>query len=54
MTNLHQLTRRQFFGKTAGLSLGSAAMATMLAEQAQGAGYTGLHHAAKAKRVIYL
>jgi Protein of unknown function (DUF1501) len=56
MTNLQQLTRRQFFGRSAGLSIGSAAMATMLAEQAQGAPspYTGLHHAAKAKRVIYL
>lgn len=50
------LTRRQLFGKTA-LGLGTAAMAGMLSPElfAQGAEQgTGLHHKAKAKRVIYL
>ena len=50
------MTRRQFFGKTA-LGLGTAAMAGMLSPEmfAQGAEQaTGLHHKAKAKRVIYL
>ncbi|MGB1125348.1 MAG: DUF1501 domain-containing protein [Phycisphaeraceae bacterium] len=49
-------TRRQFFGKTA-LGLGTAAMAGMLSPElfAQGAEQaSGLHHKAKAKRVIYL
>jgi hypothetical protein len=49
-------TRRQFFGKTA-LGLGTAAMAGMLSPEmfADGAKQaTGLHHKAKAKRVIYL
>jgi len=51
------LTRRQLFGRTA-MGLGTAAIAQLLgrnalakSEDAQGA---GLHHAAKAKRVIYL
>ena len=50
------MTRRQFFGKTA-LGLGTTAMAGMLSPElfAQGAEQaTGLHHKAKAKRVIYL
>ena len=49
------MTRRQFFGKTA-LGVGTAAMAGMLAPDlfAQGAQEIGLHHKAKAKRVIYL
>lgn len=50
------MTRRQFFGKTA-LGLGTAAMAGMLSPEmfAQGAdAASGLHHKAKAKRVIYL
>lgn len=56
----HELlqTRRQLFGRTA-LGLGTAAMAGLLsqdglAEVAPLASNTGLHHAAKAKRVIYL
>ena len=50
------LTRRQLFGRTA-LGLGTAAMANLLGPDllAEGtAERTGLHHAAKAKRVIYL
>ncbi|MFK7787945.1 MAG: DUF1501 domain-containing protein [Phycisphaeraceae bacterium] len=50
------MTRRKFFGKTA-LGLGTAAMAGMLSPEmfAEGAAQaTGLHHKAKAKRVIYL
>ena len=56
----HELlqTRRQLFGRTA-LGLGTAAMASLLsqdglAQVAPLARNTGLHHAAKAKRVIYL
>lgn len=51
-----QHTRRQLFGRAA-LGLGTAAMANLLAGEAlTGADATGdgLHHPAKAKRVIYL
>jgi hypothetical protein len=50
-----QITRRHFFGKTAA-SIGTAALASLLSRDAQGAtGLPGLpHHEAKAKRVIYL
>mgnify|MGYP001823330563 CR=1 FL=1 len=53
------LTRRQLFGNAA-LGVGTAAMAhllgpsSLLAESKGAAGGIGLHHAAKAKRVIYL
>ncbi|MDG2122380.1 MAG: DUF1501 domain-containing protein, partial [Verrucomicrobiales bacterium] len=48
------MTRRQLFGKAA-LGLGTAAMADMLGGDLLAAGNgSGLHHAAKAKRVIYL
>ncbi len=52
-------TRRQLFGRTA-LGLGTAALAQMLgsdplvAGQGKGESSDGLHHAAKAKHVIYL
>ena len=54
-SSLH-LTRRHFFGKSA-LGLGTAAMAgllnkDLLAKKAEFEG--GMHHKAKAKRVIYL
>jgi hypothetical protein len=50
---LQNQTRRQFFQNAAGLSIGGAALASLL--QAQTASpYTGLHFPAKAKRVIYL
>ena len=55
------ITRRQLFGRTA-LGLGTAAIANLLCADllgpdllADGGGAkTGLHHPAKAKRVIYL
>lgn len=50
------MTRRQLFGRTA-LGVGTAAMANLLGGQllADGEGKkSGLHHPAKAKRVIYL
>ena len=53
------LTRRHFFGR-AGLGLGTAALATLLAEQGYAADtklrgeLKALHHPAKVKRVIYL
>ena len=50
------LTRRQLFGRTA-LGLGTAAMAQLLGPDLLAGGTdaaTGLHHPAKAKRVIYL
>ena len=50
------LTRRQLFGKAA-LGLGTAAMAQLTPSWAMandGALNGGLHHPAKAKRVIYL
>src|ERR1700680_1497817 len=58
------LTRRQFFGRTAS-GLGVAALAALLSEQGLGAPsaealvgrpgtLTALHHAGKAKRIIYL
>ncbi|MCH8149175.1 MAG: DUF1501 domain-containing protein, partial [Planctomycetes bacterium] len=54
----HELmtTRRQLFGRAA-LGLGTAAMAQLLAPELladDGQTKTGLHHPAKAKRVIYL
>ena len=50
------MTRRQLMGRTA-LGLGTAALANLLGPDllAEGGDTTsGLHHAAKAKRVIYL
>ena len=50
------MTRRQLFGRTS-LGLGTAAMAGLLGPEllADGEGMpTGLHHPARAKRVIYL
>ncbi|MCB1094640.1 MAG: DUF1501 domain-containing protein [Verrucomicrobiae bacterium] len=51
------LTRRQLFGKAA-LGLGTAAMAQMLGPEflsaATDSAHGGVHHAPKAKRVIYL
>ena len=53
------LTRRHFFGR-AGLGLGTAALATLLAEQGYAADtklrveLKALHHPAKVKHVIYL
>ncbi|MEZ6091707.1 MAG: DUF1501 domain-containing protein [Pirellulaceae bacterium] len=50
------LTRRQLFGRTA-LGVGTAAMAGLLHRDlaaAEGSSAEGLHHPAKAKRVIYL
>ena len=54
-SSLH-LTRRHFFGKSA-LGVGTAAMAGLLNSDLMGAPtrfFGGLHHKAKAKRVIYL
>ena len=54
-SSLH-LTRRHFFGKSA-LGVGTAAMTGLLNSDLMGAptGFSGgLHHKAKAKRVIYL
>jgi len=49
------MTRRQLFGKTA-LGLGTAAMANLLGSDllAAAGNKAGMHHVAKAKRVIYL
>jgi hypothetical protein len=48
------LTRRQLFGRTA-LGLGTAALASLLGEDLlAGSARLGLHHAARARRVIYL
>ena len=50
------LTRRQLFGRGA-LGLGTAAMATLLSRDVRATesdAASGLHHQAKAKRVIYL
>ncbi len=50
------MTRRQFFGRSA-LGLGTAALSNLLSRdvlQAADGGQSGLHHAAKAKHVIYL
>ncbi len=48
------MTRRQLFGKAA-LGLGTAAMADLMESNAFGADLKGgMHHVAKAKRVIYL
>ncbi len=52
MTPLLDITRRQFFTRSAGLGIGTAALSSML--EAQTSAYTGLHFPAKAKRVIYL
>lgn len=46
-------TRRHFFGRSA-LGLGTAALANVLGQDTAFAAADGLHHAAKAKRVIYL
>jgi hypothetical protein len=60
MNLLHDITRRQFFGRTSGLGIGGAALASILQENllAQttpiASAYHGLHFPAKAKRVIYL
>ena len=51
--NLHSTTRRQFF-QSAGLGIGSAALASILDGHLQAQTYQGLHFPAKAKRVIYL
>jgi hypothetical protein len=55
--NQLNLTRRQFFGRTA-LGLGTATMAQMLGSdlmaEVASSPTQGLHHPAKAKRVIYL
>jgi len=54
--NQLNLTRRQFFGRAA-LGLGTATMAQMLSSDLMAgvaAGSEGMHHPAKAKRVIYL
>jgi hypothetical protein len=57
MDRLADITRRHFF-RNAGFSIGSAALAHLLgktaAGQNSGPGYTGLHHPAKAKRIVYL
>ena len=54
------MTRRQLFGRTA-LGLGTAAMSQLFGPEVLGAEFKGkpefnggLHHKAKAKRVIYL
>ncbi len=48
------MTRRQLFGRSA-LGLGTAALAGLMGREAFGEdAKNGLHHAAKAKRVIYL
>ena len=49
------MTRRQLFGKAA-LGLGTAAMANLLGSDllAAAGSKAGMHHPAKAKRVIYL
>ncbi|MCO6455888.1 MAG: DUF1501 domain-containing protein [Pirellulaceae bacterium] len=51
-SQLHH-TRRQFFGRSA-LGLGTAAMTHLLARDPAFAAAEGLHHPAKAQRVIYL
>ncbi|MFI5384731.1 MAG: DUF1501 domain-containing protein [Fimbriimonadales bacterium] len=55
VSNLLGLTRREFFGKTA-RGVGSLALASLLPELifAQSTGAKGIHHPAKAKRIIYL
>jgi hypothetical protein len=63
MNLTHHLTRRQLFS-TCGIGVGKIALASLLADANQNAsasqitslpsGSNGLHHAAKAKRVIYL
>jgi hypothetical protein len=48
------VTRRKFFGRSA-LGLGTAAMAGLLGSDLLGKkSFDGMHHQAKAKRVIYL
>ena len=48
------MTRRQLFGRSA-LGLGTAAMAGLMGRNLMGAeSKNGMHHPAKAKRVIYL
>ncbi|MBM3796674.1 MAG: DUF1501 domain-containing protein [Acidobacteria bacterium] len=54
MTNPLDLTRRHFFGRTA-TGVGLAALGSLLGRDAEAAADAALpHHAAKAKRVIYL
>ncbi|HVY92784.1 MAG TPA: DUF1501 domain-containing protein [Bryobacteraceae bacterium] len=50
---IREQTRRQFFQHAAGLSIGGAALASLLHAETSSP-YTGLHFPAKAKRVIYL
>ncbi|HVW09360.1 MAG TPA: DUF1501 domain-containing protein [Bryobacteraceae bacterium] len=50
---IREQTRRQFFQHAAGLSIGGAALASLLHAETTSA-YTDLHFPAKAKRVIYL
>lgn len=59
-TNLQEITRRQLF-QTCGVGLGKISLASLLASQLPGAVQAdgqptdgGLHHPARAKRVIYL
>lgn len=47
------MTRRQLFGRSA-LGLGTASLAQLMGPMAHAATEEGLHHKAKAKRVIYL
>ncbi len=60
MHPLREMTRRQFFGRSAGLGIGGAALASVLQDRLLAqtnplhSAYTGLHFPAKAKRVIYL
>ena len=51
---LQQLTRRQFFSRSAG-AVGTAALASLLPGRAlAGQDELGRHHPARAKRIIYL
>ncbi len=61
LENIDQITRRHFFqhvfGRAVGFGIGSAALSMLMSEEsaAQAGGVlTTLHHAVKAKRVIYL
>jgi hypothetical protein len=60
MNPLQDLTRRHFFGRTAGIGIGTAALSSILQDRLQAqtgpltSAYHGLHFPAKAKRVIYL
>ncbi len=50
---LSQINRRQFFGRTSGLSLGALGVGDLLSAGTP-AGATGFHHTPKAKRIIYM